>query len=360
MNPHYRRAMEHISLSPEAKAHIKARLTQPERHRIAPRRWAAVAAAAVLACALTITANAESIEAFFRQLNPTLAASLVPVGQSCTDQGLTLTVESATVKDGWVHVYFLVQNDGDSGVMKKNIYSFQMNNPDSPFAGWRYEFLGYDPQNDAWRVLFTMDEKDLPEQSDSDGSRRFTLSIDEMLVDQGFTSVDLTPDWQALPIEPKTVEVQANIWNYVEGESWSFVDGVSSPAQCAVLQEKHIARVLVPGGSEIPAVDAYTISAIGFLDDGLHIQLRHETNDFWDNEHLNLFHPDAEEPVSESYVSFKGNDGMDYEEHIFDISPEEIDGWGLKGYFATGGKTVKGNWTVTFNLDEQDETAKQG
>lgn len=360
MNPHYRRAMEHISLSPEAKAHIKARLTQPERRRIAPRRWAAVAAAAVLACALTITANAEGIQAFFHSFDSSVAESLAPVGRSCTDQGLTLTVQSATVEGNKLVAYLLVQNDGNSGVMREEVSgwkkfevvpNYKPSVPNYMYVGMnsRWEPLGYDAESGSYGILLTIQQKDELSRPVVYEKASFKLSVKRMIVDQTHTSIRPEIDWQSLPNEPETMSVIPFSWVGIHSYPHTVLDGRSV--------------VLTPGDEMIHAADGYAITAMGVLENGLHIQLRHQSDSPDDTEIL-IFQtrcPDGRYSTADyCTVRFRDEDGVEYIEYIFDVSPSQLEGGSLVGGFSTGGKRVDGKWTVTFNLDEQDETAKQG
>lgn len=41
----------------------------------------------------------------------------------------------------------------------------------------------------------------------------------------------------------------------------------------------------------------------------------------------------------------------DYQDCIFDISPEELENYTLHGHFVTSGFHIKGNWSVTFPIE---------
>ena len=51
-------------------------------------------------------------------------------------------------------------------------------------------------------------------------------------------------------------------------------------------------------------------------------------------------------------VSFRDGDGTKYDEHIYDISFEELSGCTLTGEFTTGGYLLDGDWKVTFMLED--------
>lgn len=357
MNLHYRRAMEQVSLSPAARERMETEIRQAcPRRRAAPRRWAAVAAAAALACAITVTANADSIREFFHTFysDPSLAERLETVGRSCTDQGLTLTVQSATVEGDKMMAYLLVQDDGDSGVMGEyasitwNSYTVLVSKggnyrlPDVG-VGRSLDTLGYDTESSSCGFLLTLQERDDWTHPVLYGDNRFKLSVRRMIVDKTSTSFTPQIDWQALPREPESISVIPAKW-------WG------ETAHRDVAANGRL-DVLAPGGEPIPAADGYEVSAMGFLEDRLHIQLRHTSKCPDDDAYLLLCTSDTEKyefGIYPSCVIFTDEDGTEYVETIYDISPAEIGDATLSGGFLTGGKAVDGNWTVSFTLDEQE------
>jgi len=58
------------------------------------------------------------------------------------------------------------------------------------------------------------------------------------------------------------------------------------------------------------------------------------------------------------HFSFKGNDGNErvkYFEFVFDIPKSEIGKYSLYGTFVTGGVFTRGNWKVTFRLEQANK-----
>ena len=107
MRSHYRQAMEALVLSPEARERIGTKLRRPRRGmRFRP---VAVAAAAVLVLALGATAAASG--AALHELPAVVLQSLQPVRLSDTDQGITMTVQSATVGNGVFTAYITLTDD---------------------------------------------------------------------------------------------------------------------------------------------------------------------------------------------------------------------------------------------------------
>ena len=112
MISHYKQAMDSLSLSPEARGRIAGRLRRPGR-RVKLRPAAIAAAAAVLVLVLGTTAAANGVA--LHELPAAILQSLQPVQLSDTDQGITMTVQSAAVEDGVFTAYITMtdERDGD-------------------------------------------------------------------------------------------------------------------------------------------------------------------------------------------------------------------------------------------------------
>ena len=120
----------------------------------------------------------------------------------------------------------------------------------------------------------------------------------------------------------------------------------------------------------MPLTDGFAITAAGFLDNGLHLQMRYpERNPDFDYGDLVLVMPDGKIIGHELGYSDAGNYccvgfydeyRYYYKEYIFDVSPEELEGASLRGNFTSGGYLLDGGWEVSFCLEtEQVETPEQ-
>ena len=116
MDSHYKRAMEAVSLSPEARERIQARMERPRRGRRILRCLALAAAVAALMFAIATNATANVEGTYPHEMDDSIARALVPVELSCTDQGVNIVVEAAAVKNGQLYFYFTI-DDGGSGLL---------------------------------------------------------------------------------------------------------------------------------------------------------------------------------------------------------------------------------------------------
>ena len=193
MNSHYKRAMEAVSLSPEARERIQARMERSGKGRRTLRRLALAAAAAALVFAITISATTNVEGTYPHGIDPAIARSLAPVGLSCTDQGVTITVESAAVKNGQLFFYFTI-GDGGSGLLDYGveITSDVLNDWNFDLVGhtktsgtettYGIQILGYDEQSGTYGFLGSLKiQNELGIATDPSGMRA-VMSITQLAV----------------------------------------------------------------------------------------------------------------------------------------------------------------------------------
>ena len=114
----------------------------------------------------------------------------------------------------------------------------------------------------------------------------------------------------------------------------------------------------VAGGILSP-VDGATITNIGFIDNKLHIQIYFEDILSYDN-HGYIDLRDESGNKAEYYsISFWDDEKVgSYDEIVYDISPEDIENYQAYGYFVVCKNRTKGNWQVTFPLENAEYTSK--
>lgn len=189
MNSHYKRAMEAVSLSPEARERIQARMDRSGKGRRTLRRLALAAAAAALVFAITISATANVEGTYPHGIDPAIARSLAPVGLSCTDQGVTITVESAAVKNGQLFFYFTI-GDGGSGLLDYGVeitgdWDFDLigqTKTSGTETASGFQILGYGEQSGTYGFLGSLKiQNELGIATDPSGMRA-VMSITQLAV----------------------------------------------------------------------------------------------------------------------------------------------------------------------------------
>lgn len=356
MRSHYKRTMERITLPSDTLEKIQAKASAPQTRKFSPKA-AAVAAAACLAAILLPVGAASAYGYFFHKIPDEVAHSLQPINLSHTSQDIIMTVQYASVEQGTLAVYLTLEDISGEDRLAQGVdfyHSYRVWKPDdAEETFYKYRSLGYDedshtygflveitPSNESGNALYLQDQV-------------YTLSVGQLLLAQAESEPTLSPDWSTLPAEPDAELRSCNEWGYIDSY------------RREVRTSDNTAEVLLPGSWELPAADGFTITAAGFLDNGLHIQLRYNNrnapHDYGD---LTLTTSDGniignvlgcEMRDRFCWVGFRDQHNYRYTEYIFDVSPEELEGASLSGRFITGGYLLDGDWEVTFSF-EQNET----
>lgn len=117
--------------------------------------------------------------------------------------------------------------------------------------------------------------------------------------------------------------------------------------------------VLIPGNSVYLLGEGMDITGIGFVNDQLHIQAAtHDKLTLDTHGNFQLVDANGNDVYYNSicFVEVMGtNNRIDYQEFIFDVSPEKIGSYKLFGSYYSNGMNTKGNWKVTFPLISSSE-----
>jgi hypothetical protein len=113
--------------------------------------------------------------------------------------------------------------------------------------------------------------------------------------------------------------------------------------------------VLVPSLSIDFGVEGITITAIGFVDNKLRIQMNIGDNASANNRGRFFFEDESGNEIEELYgVSFSeiiDGERTSFVEDVFDISPSELNSLSMFGTFISSGEFIEGPWQVTFPLE---------
>lgn len=339
MKSHYKQAMDSLSLSPEASSRIQAELCRPRRRmRFRP----AAVVAAVLILALGTTAMASGI--FNHDIPAAIAQSLEPVQLSSTSQDITMTVQSAVVEDGVFSAYITMEDEQDGGRLAQGVDfydSYQINTPyraSEVLSG--YLPLGYDEQSGSYGFLIQIQAKDGDGRTLDFSKDKFTFSVRQLMLGQMKREPELSLDWSSLPAEVQTEQ------KYCLGGS--HLEGYTMPQR----HPDGMVDFLQSGTMDIPVTDGVTITAGGFLDGRLHLLLRYDNAGPDDHGWFRLVSPEDGRTDISTCVSmnYREEDGSKFQELIYDVTPEDLEGRVLSGEFTTGGCLLDGNWKVTFTL----------
>lgn len=319
-------------------ATIQAARTRKVKQRPC-RRYGALAAAAVLCVLLTVPALAFTGVApaykVLYALSPAIAQSLKPVQMSCEDNGIRMEVISAAVQGNRADIYISMQ-DLTGGRIDETVDlfdSYQINRPFDSSA--TCQLVSYDAQQKAATFLISMTRLD---QKDISGGK-VTFSVREFLSGkQMFEGLLPQLDLTAAAQSPDTQ-------TGVDIRGGSQPDGVRIDTDPIPVLVRQIDLLPAPG---------VQVTAMGYVDGKLHIQTHYDNILETDNHgYVYLKNADGEVIHADSSISFwdETHSGS-YDEAVFDVPAEGSSGYQVYGMFLTGATLTKGNWQVTFSLED--------
>ena len=293
--------------------------------------------AALLAVA-PVLAAVPSVNALLYQISPQTAQFFKPVQLSCEDNGIKMEVESAYIHDNTAEIFISFQdltgNRIDATSDLNDSYSILR-----PFdSSASCQFAGFDETSKTARFLITITVW---------GNRQ--IAGDKITFRVRYI-LSHKKEWEDIPIpfsqrmaNPAPAVRQVSRTGY----SGSGMADKNTDAMTA----------LEPSSPMTFPVEGILFTGAAFLDNQLHLQIAAEDNLTKDNHgYFYLKDTNGERLSYESSFFFMeyAADGtrMDYNEFVFDLSPEEVDRYNLYGTFFTSNGYTEGDWQVTFPLQE--------
>ena len=294
------------------------------------KRFAALAAALILTLTLGVSALAaadvDSAYDFLYKLSPALAQRLKPVQLSCVDNGIEMKVISADVEGCEADVLVSLRDlEGNRVDATTDLFdSYEIHTPSPHFEG-TCSAPDYDEDTGTATFLVHIAQAD---GADIEGEK-ITFSVSCFISGKQSFEGQLALDLSSAELNPET---QTDV-------SLRGGDDLSTDA------------LLVPGDLAAPAEDV-RITAMGFIDDKLHVQA-HFANIFTTDAHGLIYLSDGKNeplyPINEISIWDEERTGC-YEEYIFDISPSDVLKYQLFGWFERSDSFCTGDWQVTFAL----------
>ncbi len=300
-------------------------------------RWSLLAAALVMGLMLSVGAFAiADTDGFYDLLytfSPELAQALKPVQMSCVDNGIELKVISADVENNTARVFIGLRDlEGNRVDETCDLYdSYYINLPGDSLIG-HCSFSSFDEETRT--ALFVV------AVSRNDGKpihkNKLTFSLSQFLSGKQEMTKRLELDWSLAGQSPKlTKDFVTQGWGW-SAEAGDYTTDVA----------------MVPENVLLQPADGVSVTAIGFVDELLRIQVHYERILETDN-HGFLWLEDAQGKEKQVYChhSFWDEDHTgSYEEYLFKITPEELSRYQLWGQFCTADQLHKGDWEITFPL----------
>lgn len=340
----YRKMNDAISPSPALTAAALAKTQPASRPRL--RRPAVMAAVLALSLCIATPALAAQTEAGYQalyQIAPAAAQFFQPVRRSYTDNGVTMEVVSVQVEGDTAQAYITLTGDSvDETCDLFDSYDFHL-----PFDQISHcELVDYDAAARTATFLCTtqtMNGKPIP----TGGKMTFSLGC---FLSGGEAAEDLTVD-----VAPADYAVEAGTVSAGEPSDayWRTGGGYSDDAAKALLDASPMLR---PGGPIAVPVEGLPITAMGYADGLFHVQVcRGDATQLDDHCWLWLVDESGERLealYSAGFSSSAGNAArLDYDEYVFDITPEALACCTLQGSFYTTSIRTEGSWRITFPLE---------
>ena len=325
---------------------------QPRR-RFSMRRVTAVALAFALCLMVTtsaLAANVPEFNSWLYKIAPDVALYFRPVSMADENNGVRMEVEAIRIAGREAQIYVTV-TDLVGGRLDETIDLFDSYGLDLPGHSSAYcNLVNYDEEKDAATFLIVYSSEKL---IDAD---KVTFSLHRMLTQKKTTSANIyLLDYKPLlDGDPETIIpgsrmrgggycVEAmNEYGFDDMEPWEMFDLVE---QLPVLKPERISVELTEG---------VHLTGLGYVDGKLHIQIHYDDIIVSDNHGFsNLETAQGERIYSYLSVAFWDDDHTgSYENYIYDVPPDELQGLRMLGQFVTCKTLVEGPWSVTFPLEE--------
>lgn len=318
------------------------------RKRYTPgKRFIAIAAAIVFAFAASVSAMAVAdVDAAYEllyQFSPSIAQMLKPINKSCEDNGIRMEVISAEISGSEAYIYISMEDmTGERIDGTIDLYDSYDINRNFDCAAY-CELINYDETTGKAVFLIHMESMD----GSSIRGGKVTFSVRELLCNKNIIH-------DVLPIDL----TQAADAMGTKAVSPDMFRGDTSSEPFLIPQE---------GGVYSPG-DGAQITAMGYIDGKLHIQIRYDKHCdgkwYYDNHgFLSLLDENGEQVMIDYYEFWGGKkvthktdwqvfSGYEsyYQEYIVDISPEELHRYSLYADLWLCDTRVEGDWEVTFSL----------
>lgn len=304
--------------------------------------------AAIILCltaSVPVLAAATEIEPIYNaiyRISPSLAQKLKPVKMTCEDQGIRMEVESAYIHDNEANIVVSMQDVEENRVDKTmDLYdSYRINRPFSSTG--TCSSLNYDEETGKATFLIKISQWG----NEKISGEKITFSVREFLSNKKEFNDEISLNLQELDIITNT---QNRTCYY------------HPPYEDAEVQEWQ-EPCLIPKHEYEDFTDGIDMTGYGYINGKFHIQIAIR-NRLENDNHGTFYLVDKE--GNERYCDYsvdwrnttkvsENKNRIDYYEYVFDIPKDEIVNYKLYGYFVTSSGTTKGNWQVTFPLENMD------
>lgn len=308
------------------------------------RKLAASIIAICICMSLTIPVLAARLEPVYQLMytfSPSIAQFFMPVQKSDEDNGIKMEVASAYIHDNTAEIYITMQDlTGDRIDGTTDLYdSYSINRPFDSSASCQR--VSYDEKTKTATFLISITEWGNQKITGD----KITFSVKEFLSHKNnYRDVKV-------PLELSLVTAAKETQNvYTLGGGGQDYEKYKDEGEATVLMPSQAM-------AEFP-VDGIDLTAIGYIDDMLHIQIAVPDRLKNDNHGSFYLKNIIGNIIDYNYNIYFTNqykqleDRIDYCEYVFDIPQDELENYSLYGNFVTSGMRTEGNWRVTFPLEK--------
>lgn len=312
-----------------------------------------VAVAGLVACltlVLGVPVAAENIPAFYGVLErnvPGLLDYLIPIQETDSSQGIVLTLEAARVEGNHAEILVSFCDDGDGDYIHGMVdmydsYNLQSYGADSNVGGCT--FMEYDEEQD--KAYFQIDVTSTDGNFDTE---RLEFSVHQLLVDCESYEQEILLENMMQSVEVKSVSLNGQSGMEQTNPA---LDKLTTPGNEAAPRPGHLVMDIPLEGI---SPDEMKITGIAYMDGILRIQLwrgnfkaadRH-MNIYMLDEDGNQIYPD----LAVGWQEKTEGERISMEEFYFVITEEQLDAYTLMGEGDIRDGSIKGDWSITFDLD---------
>jgi len=296
----------------------------------------------LLFAAPALAANIPVAYELMYHVSPSIAQYFKLVQKSCKNNGIKMEVISTFIHGGTAELYISMQDlTGDRIDATTDLFgSYSIHRPfNSSVTCQQCQQVGFDEATNTVTFLIS-----ITEGGDSEISgEKITFSVNRFLSGRRvYDGIPITFDIANIPVNPNTMPLSDM---HGGGGDYDYKN-LGNP------------NVLVPSSNIDFGVDEITISAIGFVDDMLHIQTK--TGDYLNSDNHGYFYFINKEGInytqqlyrySISINEIENGERVRYTEFVFNIPPSELANYDVYGYFVSGGAFTDGPWQVTVPLE---------